>query len=95
MCRLKGLLKDEILIYQVIAQSADKGIWTKDMKLRSNVPPTRLPKILKNLESRNLIKAVKGVSGGARKIYMLFELQPSEELTGGTWCAATLNLTLW
>lgn len=83
-------MKDELLIYQIIEQSADKGIWTKDMKVRSNVPATRLPKILKTLEGRNLIKAVKGVSGGSRKIYMLFELQPSEELTGGTWCAAPL-----
>ena len=86
--RLKGLAKDEVLIYQLIQQSSDKGIWTKDMKTRSNVPHTRLPKILKMLESRNLIKSVKSLSGGNRKIYMLYELQPSEDLTGGTWWVA-------
>lgn len=55
------------------------------MKTKSNLPHARLSKVLKTLESRNLIKAVKGVSGGNRKIYMLFELQPSDDLTGGTW----------
>eukprot|EP00951_Prasinocladus_malaysianus_P040032 scaffold455207_cov42-Prasinocladus_malaysianus.AAC.1 len=59
------------------------GMWTKDMKFQSNLQQPQITKILKTLESRKLIKAVKSVSGGNRKVYMLYELEPSRELTGG------------
>jgi DNA-directed RNA polymerase III subunit RPC6 len=40
---------------------------------------------LKALEQRKLVKAVKSVANGNRKVYMLFELEPSREITGGAW----------
>jgi hypothetical protein len=85
------------------------GIWTKDLKIRSNLqqPQARhawLParsaharsltrlcvarqinKCLKSLEQRKLIKAVKSVASSNRKVYMLYELEPSREITGGAW----------
>jgi DNA-directed RNA polymerase III subunit RPC6 len=44
-----------------------------------------LTKILKNLEQRQLIKPVKSVTQKAKKLYMLYELEPSKEITGGVW----------
>ena len=38
------------------------GIWTRDMRFKSNLPLTEVNKILKNLESKKLIKAVKSVA---------------------------------
>eukprot|EP00976_Prorocentrum_cordatum_P114481 1195854-Prorocentrum_minimum.AAC.7 len=44
-----------------------------------------MSKVLKTLEMRKLIKAVKSVASKNRKVYMLYELEPSKELTGGAW----------
>lgn len=61
------------------------GLWTKDMKMRTNLPQPHITKILKTLENRKLVKSVKSVSNPGRKVFMLFELEPSRELTGGAW----------
>ena len=65
--------------------NAVTGMWTKDMKFHSNLQQPQITKILKTLESRKLVKSVKSVTGGNRKVYMLYELEPSRELTGGAW----------
>ena len=72
-------------MYQIIQQSGNSGIWTKELKQRSNLPQAQITKIFKSLEARKLIKAVKSVSQQNRKVYMLFELEPSREITGGAW----------
>jgi hypothetical protein len=38
------------------------GIWSRDIRYKSNLPLTEINKILKNLESKKLIKAVKSVA---------------------------------
>ena len=45
-----------ILLYFLI------GIWSRDIRYKSNLPLTEINKILKNLESKKLIKAVKSVA---------------------------------
>lgn len=42
-------------------------------------------KALKRLEGKKLIKSVKSVTFKSRKIYMLYELVPSAQVTGGAW----------
>ena len=59
--KIKGGDAQERLVYQIIEEANNKGIWTRDIRLRSNLPLNQLNKILKNLESRKLIKAVKSV----------------------------------
>ena len=61
------------------------GIWTKTLKMRTNLHQTIINRVLKSLESRGSIKAVKSVKHPTRKIYMISSLQPSVELTGGPW----------
>ena len=46
------------------------------------MPQTQIGKIFKSLEARKLIKAVKHVAQQNRKVYMLYELEPSREITG-------------
>jgi hypothetical protein len=62
------------------------GIWTKDLKNRTNLQQPQVTKILKNLDARGLVKSVKAVAHPTRKLYMLAELEPARELTGGSWC---------
>lgn len=42
--------------------SCAAGIWSRDIRFKSNLPLTEINKILKNLESKKLIKAVKSVA---------------------------------
>lgn len=55
------------------------------MPCRSNIAPPKIDQILKTLDSRKIIKAVKSVVNKNKKVYMLYELEPSKELTGGAW----------
>lgn len=61
------------------------GLWTKDMKFKTNLQQPQITKILKVLESRSLVKAIKPVSQPSKKFYMLFDLEPAREITGGAW----------
>ena len=47
--------------------------------------PRARPQELKNLEAKKLIKSVKSITQKNKKVYMLFNLEPSHEVTGGPW----------
>ena len=84
--KFQGLDAAARMVYQVIERVGDKGIWTRDIRNQTNISnPTLINKIFKSLESRQLIKPVKSVQAKQKKLYMLYDLQPSKELTGGVW----------
>lgn len=83
--KLQGLTREQELVYQEIKRSGNKGIWTKKIKQETNVQQTTLTKTLKLLEQRQLIKSVKSVTSRSRKLYMLYEVVPAPEITGGAW----------
>ncbi|KAG1515300.1 hypothetical protein G6F52_009714 [Rhizopus delemar] len=72
-------------IYNAIRSSGNTGIWTKDLKKATNLHTIVLNRTLKQLEQKREIKSVKHVKYPTRKIYMLFNLTPSSEVTGGAW----------
>ncbi|KAJ3076942.1 34-kDa subunit of RNA polymerase III (C) [Quaeritorhiza haematococci] len=80
-----GLETNERIIYNYIKGAGNKGIWIKDIKAKSGVHTQVVNTCIKSLEKRNLIKAVKSVKNPLKKVYMLAELEPSVELTGGAW----------
>lgn len=43
--RFKGLGPEELLLYQVIKSAGNTGLWTKDMKLRTNLPQPHITKV--------------------------------------------------
>lgn len=59
--RMSNLNPDEKLVYLLIKQADNKGIWTRDIRNKSNMQQTQVTKILKSLESRKVIKSVKSV----------------------------------
>ncbi|XP_025105084.1 DNA-directed RNA polymerase III subunit RPC6-like isoform X1 [Pomacea canaliculata] len=90
--QLKGTDTQDKLVYQIIKEADNKGIWIRDIRSKSNLPLTQLNKVLKNLENKELIKAVKSVAVSAgssqapkKKVYMLFNLEPDSSVTGGAW----------
>ncbi|KAF3824641.1 hypothetical protein GH733_009975 [Mirounga leonina] len=83
--KMKGSDNQEKLVYQIIEDAGNKGIWSRDIRYKSNLPLTEINKILKNLESKKLIKAVKSVAASKKKVYMLYNVQPDRSVTGGAW----------
>ncbi|PWN54354.1 hypothetical protein IE53DRAFT_376567 [Violaceomyces palustris] len=77
--------ENENIVYQQIKESRNEGIWTKQLKGRTGLHQTIITRCLKSLEQKQLVKSVKSVKFPTRKIYMLFGLQPSIELSGGPW----------
>ncbi len=62
-----------------------RGIWTRDIKIATNIPQHSLTKTLKILEQRSLIKSVRSVVSKSKKLYMLYDMFPAKEITGGPW----------
>lgn len=84
--KTKGFEREERLVYQIIEDAGNKGIWIRDIRIKSNLPQQQTVKTLKTLESKKLIKSVKSVQQGLKKkVYMLAELTPDESVTGGAW----------
>ncbi|OZJ02059.1 hypothetical protein BZG36_04965 [Bifiguratus adelaidae] len=80
-----GMDPDVKLVYQTIKNAENEGIWLKHIKTKTNLHQQVVIRCVKQLEQRQLVKAVKNVKFPTRKTYMLFELTPSVELTGGAW----------
>lgn len=59
---VKGADNEEKVVYSIVEAAGNKGIWIRDIRFQSNLLPTQLNKILKALENKKLIKAVKSVS---------------------------------
>ena len=83
--KFQGLDASARMVYQVIEKSKNLGCWTKEIRIQTNIQQNALAKILKSLENRRLIKPVKSVTAKSKKLYMLYDLTPSKELTGGVW----------
>lgn len=85
--RLAKFSVDERLIYQIIEAAGNKGIWLRDIRAKSNLEQKRVNSIIKKLRANKLIKSVTSVVASKKKLYMLFDLEPDESLTGGAWYA--------
>ncbi|KAH8381735.1 hypothetical protein KR093_011484 [Drosophila rubida] len=76
---------EEKVVYSIVEEGGNKGIWIRDIRIKSNLNMTQLNKILKNLETKKLIKAVKSVNASKKKVYMLYNLEADRSVTGGAW----------
>lgn len=83
--KISKMTKDEAMVYSYIEASGREGIWSKTIKGRTNLHQHIVLRCLKSLESQSFIKSVKSVKHPTRKIYMLYHLTPSIDVTGGPW----------
>ncbi|KAH9411524.1 RNA polymerase Rpc34 [Ordospora pajunii] len=74
----------ELMIYNLVSQSGGEGVWLKTIKDKTNMPHTLIGKVLRSMETKRIIKSVKCLKNN-RKMYVLYDETPSEEITGGTW----------
>ncbi|KAI4484092.1 hypothetical protein M0804_007548 [Polistes exclamans] len=81
----KGSDNEEKIVYSIIEEAGNKGIWIRDIRTKSNLILIQLNKILKKLENKKFIKAVKSVAANKKKVYMVYDLEPDRSITGGAW----------
>ncbi|KAM0672929.1 subunit C34 of DNA-directed RNA polymerase III [Ordospora colligata] len=74
----------ELMIYNLVSQNGGEGVWLKTIKDKTNMPHTLIGKVLRSMEAKRIIKSVKCLKNN-RKMYVLYDETPSEEITGGTW----------
>lgn len=67
---VKGADNEEKVVYSIIEAAGNKGIWIRDIRYQSNLLPNQLHKIVKGLENKKVIKAVKSVSVSYRWLMM-------------------------
>lgn len=77
--------QEEKIVFRIIEQAGNLGSWVRDIRAKSNLGQGQLTKVLKVLEGKKLIKAVKSVSATKKKVYMLYNLEPDHSVTGGAW----------
>ncbi|RZC38598.1 DNA-directed RNA polymerase III subunit RPC6 [Asbolus verrucosus] len=82
---VRGSDNEEKIVYKIIEEAGNKGIWIRDIRFKSNLNMTQLNKVLKSLETKKIIKAVKSVSASKKKVYMLYDLEADSSVTGGAW----------
>ena len=58
---------------------------SQELRARTNLQQPAVARMLKALETRGLVKSVRSVANGSRKVYMLRGLEPAREVTGGAW----------
>jgi len=58
----------EKIVYQLIKENGNLGIWMRDIRFKTQLSPTILNKTLKSLESKKLIKPVKSVQANKKKV---------------------------
>jgi len=80
-----GLKEEHYKIHSLIEKSGNTGIWRRDIKKQSGIPEKLITSFLSDLESRQLIKSIQSIHESRHKLYILYDLVPSSEVTGGVW----------
>lgn len=83
--KTEGLTAEQKLLYHIIQAADREGIPLKSLIAKSNLNRSQVPKIIKSLEQKSLIKSFKSISNKTSSLYILAHLQPSERHVGGIW----------
>ena len=81
---LQSLTPEEALVLMHVRESGNVGIWNQDLKRKTDLSTAKVNSSLKSLELKKLVKTVKSVQHKKRMMWMLSELQPSEETAGNS-----------
>lgn len=84
--KFRGLDATDRLIYDCVSRSAQNGVTKRDIRFRTNVQNgTEIKQTVDRLLQRGLIKEVKSIQGANKRVYIVSELDPSTQHTGGPW----------
>jgi DNA-directed RNA polymerase III subunit RPC6 len=85
--KFMDLAPEDCHIYTLIIDSGANGISTNELKMRCKLNTNHLNKILKKLEKKILIKSLKMLNLKHKKIWIGFDIEPSQNITGGAFCS--------
>lgn len=86
--KFRDLTKEEVSVHELIIQSGSNGISTNDLKMKMRIESsTFINRILKTLEKKFLIRSLKVLNTKNKKVWIGFDIEPSQEVTGGVWCS--------
>lgn len=74
----------ESMVLALLSKAGTAGLWLRDIKAKTNIPHNLILKLLRSLEVSRKIKSVRSVKNN-RKMYMLYEMEPDDNVTGGVW----------
>jgi DNA-binding Lrp family transcriptional regulator len=77
---------EEFAVYEKIEEARDRGITAVDLRLKLQAlgfTQTTLAKVLKRMEKKGSVKRLKSLQQKHKQVYMLMEVEPSAEVTGG------------
>ncbi|KAF2168477.1 hypothetical protein M409DRAFT_21226 [Zasmidium cellare ATCC 36951] len=77
--------REDKQLYEIIEEAHTNGIWSRDLRKKTNMATNTVTKALNQMEKRNLIKSIKSVKNPAQRTYMLYHLVPSEDVTGNSF----------
>lgn len=80
--KFTGLDHEGILIYRLVEQAGDRGVWIRELRVKSGLTQQVITKLIKMLMQKRLIKEIKSVQNN-RKVYLKFDVEPSRDLIGG------------
>jgi DNA-directed RNA polymerase III subunit RPC6 len=83
--KLSKLSGDVILIYNNVAGTGRTGIWKKTLAEKTNLHDMTVVKGIKELIGKKLVKEFRSAKNATKRMYILHELEPSEESTGGAF----------
>jgi DNA-directed RNA polymerase III subunit RPC6 len=93
--RMASMDQEEFKVYEKIEEARDMGITVNDLKSKLQAfgfNQTVLAKILKQMEKNGLVKKIRSLQQKHRQVYMLIEVEPSAEVTGGLVNQSHFNL---
>lgn len=76
---------DDRMVYTQVRDAGTSGVWTRTLKQKTMLHTTVINRAVKNLENMSMIKIFRHVQYPTRKYYILYDLQPSTEVSGGTF----------
>jgi DNA-directed RNA polymerase III subunit RPC6 len=86
--KFRDLNYEDNNIYEMIVATGNSGISNNELKQKTKYTTQILNKILKKLEKKCLVKSLKPVNSKSnKKIWLAYEIEPSQEITGGIWCS--------
>ena len=74
-----------VSVYKLIETAGAAGIWKQAIKKKLNLHENVVEKALKSLQGSKHVKQLKAARNTAKKTYILYELEPTKDVTGGAW----------
>nr|XP_020193150.2 LOW QUALITY PROTEIN: DNA-directed RNA polymerase III subunit RPC6 [Aegilops tauschii subsp. strangulata] len=82
---LNNLPGPEREVYKRIYEAGNKGMWSQDIRYAMKLAAPTLTKLTRALVQRGILKEVTDVRHRGKKVFMDARIEPSPEITGGTW----------